>query len=299
MLPFRPSIDAQLARRLLMLRSVPYPDVGWGPFNCGSMLATGPNCYSYAMEEPFESLLPGSLARRRGDRRASDAGKGDPSLILTRFRQDGLIDIKLLENLPDFAWIVSVHIRPDGEDFHVRRLDRGGWSEKRGNYDVQEVRPSSIPDLLRVPAECHPGENSEQTPLNIVLRLRRVLSRERSDDPSSLIRDAHLQPARQRPCAVSALQPPTALSDHPARGRGRFVPRRSPHGLLRHELSTVPARRRLPFGARLVRHRPNGSRTAACLGRDGPSVDPRLGVASMAHDASRGRSAEPADGRPH
>ncbi len=75
-----------------------------------------------------------------------------------RFRQDGLIDLPepLLRAFANNAWIVSVHQRTDG-DFHLRRLDADGWSEKRGDHPVSGFQPNRWQGLLKAADDDRAG----------------------------------------------------------------------------------------------------------------------------------------------
>lgn len=53
----------------------------------------------------------------------------------------------MIHAFPNNAWTVSVHQGTDG-DFHLRRLDADGWSEKRGDHPVTSFAPSTWLDLL-------------------------------------------------------------------------------------------------------------------------------------------------------
>lgn len=136
------------AQHLFAHNPVEHRGITWGPFDYGGLSTSGPNCYSYAVGHPFTRLVPGELARWRGDHRVIDNGN-NPEEQLNRFRQDGLIDLPeaLLHAFPNNAWIVSLHQRDDG-DFHLRRLDADGWSEKRGDHTVGAFVPGRWEDLL-------------------------------------------------------------------------------------------------------------------------------------------------------
>jgi hypothetical protein len=73
---------------------------------------------------------------------------------MKRFRQDGFLDL-FKAHLPTFpynCWIVSIHVAESG-DFHLRRLDMDGWSEKCGDGEVSECDPLTSRDLLLAASE--------------------------------------------------------------------------------------------------------------------------------------------------
>lgn len=143
-----PTRHLALANRLATERLVEHRDIDWPPYNYGNRLAPGPNCYAYALGYPYGHLGPGELARRRGDQRAG-APLNTPADRLAMFRLDGLIDLTepMLDSFPNNAWVVSIHQRGP-LDFHLRRLDYAGWSEKFGDYPVDSFVPKSGADLL-------------------------------------------------------------------------------------------------------------------------------------------------------
>lgn len=85
-----------------------------------------------------------------------------PQEQLSRFRQDGLVDLPetLVKAFPNNAWIVSVHQRNNG-NFHLRRLDADGWSEKRGDYAATSFHLNSWQELIdAVDEDCNHYEFS-------------------------------------------------------------------------------------------------------------------------------------------
>ena len=152
--------DARIARRLLQgnpVRSVAAPSKA--AFPTGSPTEPGPNCYSWAMNDPGQRPVPGWRAFQARHPCAVGAGR---TLDEQRrmFELDGLTrirDVGELDNLEPEEWIVTVfQMPPDpdgGLDYHLRRLDSSGWSEKRGDHSPQDVRPSRWRDLVHATAD--------------------------------------------------------------------------------------------------------------------------------------------------
>lgn len=139
----------------LLARTNPTTAAGLNPedFNYGSALSQGPNCYSYAMGCSRTRLMPGWLAARRGDPLAT--GGGDtPAQRREMFVLDGLRPLTWAraKSLPSGSWIVSLHQHRDN-DFHLRRLDRTGWSEKPGDFPVRGLQPRTAYGLLSAEAD--------------------------------------------------------------------------------------------------------------------------------------------------
>jgi hypothetical protein len=151
----RSSLRSNLLLARNLSRSSPTTAAGLDPahFNYGGALTQGPNCYSYAMGDASQRLTPGWLAHCRGDARATGAG-GDPVEQREMFILDGLIPLtgSALPVLPAGSWIVTLHQRDNG-DFHLRRLDATGWSEKRGDHPVRRFKPMHWSGLLRARSE--------------------------------------------------------------------------------------------------------------------------------------------------
>lgn len=124
----------------------------FSPFEPGSSLDRGPNCYAWAVGDVRGHLPPGWLGARRGHPDATDVGK-DPEEQLLRFMADGLLPLypESLPELPATSWVVSVHQHHEG-DFHFRKLDRLGWTEKPGDFEVRRFRPWTWQQLLRAKA---------------------------------------------------------------------------------------------------------------------------------------------------
>jgi hypothetical protein len=145
----------RLARYLSRHNPTCAEGLDWASFNYGSQLTQGPNCYSYAMGEPGERLMPGWLAATRGHPQARGPGNTTAER-LAMFELDGLTRLTHAHSreIPTFDWIVSLHQRD--LDFHLRRLDASGWSEKRGDHDVTSFRVRHWSDLLRARSEEGP-----------------------------------------------------------------------------------------------------------------------------------------------
>lgn len=85
--------------------------------------------------------MPGRLAYLGGNDEATGAGE-TPGERFRMFEADGLVRLtrRSVNDLPSGAFIVSLHQDADN-DFHLRRLDVDGWSEKRGDHPVENFRP--------------------------------------------------------------------------------------------------------------------------------------------------------------